>query len=298
MNEHILLSVEMITYKHEAYIKQAIEGVLMQETNFEFELIIADDCSPDNTENVVRDIIVNHPKGHLIKYFRHEKNVGMHTNAIFAVENCNGKYIALCEGDDYWTDPLKLQRQIDYLEQNSECSMCFHTVMIENCFTNTIFPEKAVEDRFYSIDEFIMSKVAHTVSFVFRKSFLQPHLLLQKNIFGGDVILALMMAENGRVYGMHQNMAVYRIHEGGITSIDSKKLGVDHQKRFVKQYIFIRKTFKSLSKKSTSIKIVDHCSSIVQHYYRKRNLKGVKYIIIGVYYRPELIFKGLKKILK
>ena len=88
----------MITYGHEKYIKQAIEGVLMQETNFNFELIIADDCSPDETESIVKNIVDTHPRGHIIKYFRHDKNLGMQANGIFAVLQCTAKYIAICRG--------------------------------------------------------------------------------------------------------------------------------------------------------------------------------------------------------
>jgi glycosyltransferase involved in cell wall biosynthesis len=132
MENKLMVSVDMITYKHEAYIAQAIEGVLMQETNFEYDLIIADDCSPDKTEEIVKNIIATHPKGHIIKYFRHEKNIGMNQNGLFAVQQCKGKYIAICEGDDYWTDPLKLQKQVDFLEANLAYGLVFTNATIYN----------------------------------------------------------------------------------------------------------------------------------------------------------------------
>ena len=111
MYEKIMVSVIMITYKHESYIAEAIEGVLKQECDFELELIIADDCSPDSTEQIVKEIINNHPNGHWIRYTKHQTNLGMINNFIWSVKQSNGKYLALCEGDDYWTDPLKLQKQ-------------------------------------------------------------------------------------------------------------------------------------------------------------------------------------------
>lgn len=119
-DSEILVSVEMITYNHENYIAQAIEGILMQETSFKYELVIANDCSPDNTDVIVRHYINNHPKGHLIKYYCHSRNLGMDGNALFALAHCKGKYIAPCEGDDYWIDPLKLQKQVDFLERNED----------------------------------------------------------------------------------------------------------------------------------------------------------------------------------
>ena len=100
------VSVCMITYGHEKFIEKAINGVLMQECNFEIELILANDCSPDSTNEKVKHCIDSHPRGHWIKNTMHPKNLGMMPNFIWALQECNGKYIALCEGDDYWTDPF------------------------------------------------------------------------------------------------------------------------------------------------------------------------------------------------
>src|ERR1035437_6654292 len=121
-----IVSVIMITYMHENFIRQAIESVLIQETKFRFESIIADDCSPDKTPEIVNEIISTHSKGYRIKYFRQKENLGMNSNGIFALSKCIGKYIALCEGDDYWTDPYKLQKQVIFLETNSHIAGCFH----------------------------------------------------------------------------------------------------------------------------------------------------------------------------
>lgn len=125
MGERVLVSVVMITYGHEKYIRQAIEGVLMQQGDFDLELVIANDCSPDNTDAVVQDVLSHHSNAHWIRYVRHEKNIGMMPNFIFALQQAKGKYIALCEGDDYWTDPCKLQKQVDFLEANPDYSICW-----------------------------------------------------------------------------------------------------------------------------------------------------------------------------
>ena len=113
-----LLSVCLITYNHENYIRQAIEGVLMQKVNFNWELIIAEDCSTDKT----RDIILEYKKKHpdFIKLILQEKNVGPAKNWMDLITKPNSKYIAYFEGDDYWTDPLKLQKQVDFLEANPD----------------------------------------------------------------------------------------------------------------------------------------------------------------------------------
>jgi glycosyltransferase involved in cell wall biosynthesis len=122
MSEHFQVSVIMITYNHEKYITQAIEGVLMQECDFGVELILANDNSPDNTDDVVTNYLSQKdiPKNIKINYTKHKANKGMHPNFVWATEQCKGKYIAMCEGDDYWTDPLKLQKQVNFLETNED----------------------------------------------------------------------------------------------------------------------------------------------------------------------------------
>ena len=115
-----VVSVVMITYGHEKHIDQAIDGVLMQQTKFRVELIIANDHSPDNTDTIVRKYIDENPNKKLIKYFNHTRNLGMMPNVIFALNQSSGKYTAFCEGDDYWIDPLKLQKQVDFLEKNPD----------------------------------------------------------------------------------------------------------------------------------------------------------------------------------
>jgi len=216
MENKVLVSVDMITYMHEAYITQAIEGVLMQETNFEYELIIADDCSPDNTEEVVRNIIATHPKGHIIKYFRHEKNLGMHANGVFAGGKCNGKYIAICEGDDYWTDRFKLQKQVDFLENNSECVISYHNCQRVNekgdIFGQDIYSDN--QPKFFNFVDAVNGSYTKTCTITFRN-------ILDFNTIGylDDIILCLELLKIGGFAGfISDNMAAYRYTYGGVWS--------------------------------------------------------------------------------
>ena len=110
-----LVSIIMITYNHERFIAQAIEGVLMQETGFPFELVIGEDCSTDGTRAVCEKYAREHPDR--IRLLPAERNLGMNLNARRTLRACRGKYIANCEGDDLWTDAGKLQRQAEYLER-------------------------------------------------------------------------------------------------------------------------------------------------------------------------------------
>ena len=173
MNEvrDIFVSVIMITYKHEQFIAKAIEGVLMQKCDFEVELIIADDCSPDKTEEKVFQIIKNHPKNSWIKYTKHKTNKGMISNFNWALNQCKGKYIALCEGDDYWTDPLKLQKQVDFLEANEEYSACGHTakVLYENTGREELYPD-ITENKTCTYQHTIEKWIMTTASIVFRNN--------------------------------------------------------------------------------------------------------------------------------
>src|SRR5206468_1692068 len=112
----MLASVLMITYNHEAFISQAIESVLSQETDFDFELVIGEDCSPDATRRIVQSYERSYP--HRVRPLYHERNVGMGNNLLQSYQACSGDYIAVLEGDDYWSDRRKLQKQVNFMENH------------------------------------------------------------------------------------------------------------------------------------------------------------------------------------
>lgn len=130
------VSVVTITYGHEKYITETLDGVLMQKYDGHIEFIIANDNSPDTTDEVVKKYFLENPvpSNFEIKYTKHETNKGMMPNFIWAIEQATGEYIALCEGDDYWTDPLKLQKQVDFMDANNDLAFSFHNALryIEN----------------------------------------------------------------------------------------------------------------------------------------------------------------------
>jgi glycosyltransferase involved in cell wall biosynthesis len=227
----VKVSIVMITYNHELYIKEAILGVLAQATEFDFELIVADDCSSDKTEFVVNEIITTHPKSNVIKYTRHASNKGMIPNFIWALEQCNGDYIALCEGDDYWTDPYKLQKQVDFLEANPEYVICFHPISIleldgkinEDYLTN-------VPSDYGKLESLIRyGNYIHTPSVVFRNILDDyPDIFLESPI--GDYILYILISEKGSIGIINEKMAVYRRGTGVWSSLDSKTLSMKNFK--------------------------------------------------------------------
>lgn len=121
-----LVSICMSTYRHERFIKEAIEGVMMQQTTFAVQLVIGEDHSGDLTRLVCEEMATLHSQK--IKLLPSDRNYGQNHNLSRTIQACNGKYIALCEGDDYWIDPDKLQKQVDFLEDHPECVMCFHPI--------------------------------------------------------------------------------------------------------------------------------------------------------------------------
>jgi glycosyltransferase involved in cell wall biosynthesis len=210
------ISVVTITYKHETFIAEAINGVLMQQCDFDVELIIVDDCSPDNTKVVV-DSFANHPNFKWIKYIRHDSNKGMMSNFIWALKQASGKYIALCEGDDYWTNPLKLQKQVDFLEENESCVMCFHDVRILQ--SNGIIEEDFITNvpKGIKLDQkalVVNSNFIHTPSVMFRNRFLLdiPRSFQFSPV--GDYLLYLWLTNFGDIGYLRESMGVYRYGVG------------------------------------------------------------------------------------
>jgi glycosyltransferase involved in cell wall biosynthesis len=208
-----LVSVVMITYGHEKFIEEAINGVLMQKCNFAIELIVANDCSPDNTDEVIRSIVKNDPKGNCIIYLKHERNIGMIPNFILALNETKCKYIALCEGDDYWTDPFKLQKQVDFLESNPDYSMSCHNanIIYENSNKkSTIFSRNNVSYDI-SLQTIVEKWVIPTASMVFRREYIVNLPEWFSKIYSGDFTLALLLRYYGKIRFFKDIMSVYRM---------------------------------------------------------------------------------------
>lgn len=215
----------MIAYNVEKYIGEAIEGVLKQTADFEIELVISNDKSLDKTEEVVQKYIQEHANGHWIKYKRQETNLGSTLNYLWVLEHCQGDYITLCDGDDYWTDTLKLQKQIDFLENNKEFIGSFHNRNkcdeIGNILSNSI-QEK--EKRNWDFDGLvsIMPEIP-SASVVFRKmpKFSLPE-EFKKVVINGDTFLWAYVLQFGDFYFDSQvGPSVYRIHSQGLWSSKS-----------------------------------------------------------------------------
>jgi len=209
-----LVSVCMITYNHENYIRDAIEGVLIQKTNFPIELIIGEDCSTDNTRKICQENKAKYPDK--IKLLLPENNLGMMTNFITTLKACKGKYIALCEGDDYWTDSYKLQQQVDFLEGNTDYSICFHKIQIFKEPENKLVPDYITREVNETTDIYELAKknYIHTPSVVFRNIIERYPKELYKSPVG-DYFLLMLIAQYGKIKKIDDVKAVYRVSQNG-----------------------------------------------------------------------------------
>lgn len=211
------VSIIMITYNHEKYIAEAIKGVLMQKTDFEIEFIIANDASTDNTHALITQLAID-ATNITINYINHSVNIGMMPNFVSVLQQCSGKYIALCEGDDYWTDPLKLQKQVDFMEGNPEYNICFHEVNVykqEKIILESDTITREVPD-ITTIQELSKGNFMHTPSVLFRNNFNIPKWFSKTPT--GDWTLYMIVVKDKKIKKIPEVMAVYREHSAGIWS--------------------------------------------------------------------------------
>ena len=230
MQNKPLVSICCLTYNHAPYIRQCIEGFLMQQTNFSFEVLIHDDASTDETADVIREYERKYPDIIYPVYQTvNQYSLGVKVSAAYNFPRARGKYIAMCEGDDFWTDPLKLQKQIDFLESHYGYVMCSHKYQYffqkEHCW-GKIMPEEINSSFSYDLDYFIHrnSWVTQTLTCVFLRSALDvSH--YEKYDHAKDLAMFFYILQSGKGYFMNENMGVYRKHGRGVwSSTDSLQM--------------------------------------------------------------------------
>jgi len=205
----------MITYNHRQFIAQAIESVLSQETDFPIELVIGEDCSNDGTRAIVEHYGRQHPGR--VRLLLHPANVGAHPNSLAVLDSCRGEFIAMLEGDDYWTDPRKLQLQVEFLDSHPEMALC-HTltehVRTSNGATTSLGMWPLAEFRREAgADDLIASNFIMTASVMFRRAWMPRHEASDPVLNVGDWHLWYLLAEKGPVGFLDTPTAAYRIHD-------------------------------------------------------------------------------------
>jgi len=212
-----------ITYNQKNYIKNALDGFLIQKTNFPIEVVVHDDASTDGTTEIVRDYVQKYPEifTPMIETENQWKKGGLkRIIALMNEKHRRGKYIAFCEGDDYWTDENKLQRQVDFLDNHQDYSMCFHSAMKKyECKAKAWINCEDIEDRDYNPTEVFINWTIPTASIVCRNKAMEFYEKLKNPqcIQNYDIFIVLSCAMTGKLRGMHQQMSVYRIQGDGLT---------------------------------------------------------------------------------
>lgn len=235
----VKLSVVMVTYNHEKYIRQAINSILMQKVNFDFEILIGDDVSPDNTAKILKEYEEKFPNK--IRLFFRKENLGPTKNIYDLFSKCSGKYIAILEGDDYWTDENKLQRQVDYLEAHKEYIATTHAVEYFNEENEVFFIDPNLKyDELEGVDKLIECEkkhlaMGHLQSLVFRNIFpnKQYEEIITCNRFIGDLPLKFILLSIGKIKYLDYIMGRYRNIRKNSTSFSS----LDYKKQMEYQLL-------------------------------------------------------------
>lgn len=211
------VSVAMVAYKHERFIVQAVESVMMQQTDFPYELVIGEDCSPDRTREIVLSLQRKYPDR--IRLLLREMNVGMMTNFVQTLQACEGQYVALLEGDDYWTNPQKLQKQVALLEAHPKYSACFALarVVAENNSSEVFYiPSKQTSAVAFTTQDLLNKNCIATASVMYRNIMREINFEPLKSLKMIDWPLHILVSLKGSVGYIPEEMAVYRQHPGGI----------------------------------------------------------------------------------
>ena len=249
------LSVVMVTYNHERFIAHALSSVLAQRTNFDFEIIVAEDCSTDGTRAILMDFARRYP-GKILPLLR-ERNIGMMQNFRDALTACRGEYMALLEGDDYWAREDKLQSQADFLDAHPDHAVCCARAQFVDETAGGqagIYP--GVPFGSYTIADLIQNNFIVTGTVMYRWGSVGPLPDWFLTLKLADWPLHILVARSGKIRLMDEVMCVYRIHSGGVWSSLSR---LDHHLAFRQMFMALEKHLDPQYKNLIRQKIARSC---------------------------------------
>ncbi len=249
-----VVSVCVQTYNHGKYIRQAIESVLAQQTDFPIELVIGEDCSTDGTRDIVLDYHARYPEK--IRGLLSTENLGKYTgngrlNLIRNLQACRGDYIAFLDGDDYWIDSSKLQKQVAVLQEDTDCTLCFHSAVEQRNGVERLYRPPVIQDTYGAED-------------LFAENFIRSCTVMYRNILKGafpewfysipfgDWPLHLLHAVEGHIRYIDDPMACYRVHAGGFWSSENYVVNLEKTIQLCVELMdaFPRETHKDLPRKA------------------------------------------------
>jgi len=267
------VSVCCITFNHEAYLAQAIESVLVQQTSFAVEMVIGEDCSSDGTRRIAQEYERKYPGR--IRVLTPVHNLGIMPNLMATIASCTGEFIAFLEGDDYWTNPTKLQRQVEALRARPACAMCFHDAEI--FYDDNSSPARNFSEKFADIlskhgadyQEFTQRDLARlgwfmpSAAMLFRANSLLPLPTWLAGVFSGDYTLQLLSTSHGPAHYLPCVMSRYRLHAGGVMQTSHNSLAQNKRRIFENEHY--RTVF--------SPDLAHYFEQLLEHYYFERSKK-------------------------
>jgi glycosyltransferase involved in cell wall biosynthesis len=270
-----LVSIWITAYNHVDYIRQALDSVLMQKTGFDYEIVLGEDCSTDGT----RDIVLQYKEKYPDKFrlFLPEQNLGMLPMFRETYALLTGKYIAWLDGDDFWTDPDKLQKQVDFLESHPDYVMCFHKATDVNQILNTekesLDPDNMLPGATLTSEQFLHIRNPVRSSSVLHRNVLERTLPEAfYSIPYSDWAFYFLLLKHGKAKYMDDNMSVYRIHGGGSWSGQPEKLKYYSMIEFYKQ---LQAFFPWLPEEKTRQLISNHYKRVLRLELKDKSIKGV-----------------------
>jgi glycosyltransferase involved in cell wall biosynthesis len=301
MNCKYMVSVRLMTYNHAKFIAQAIESILMQQTNFKVEIVVGDDFSADKTLDIIRAYqntknihirILKREQGDA--YWVKRKKLGRLYNFTNILDNCNGKYIALLDGDDYWIDPLKLQKQVDFLEANNDYYLVAHDVrlLFENVEEKYPFQVRWNKNIISFEDEFKHHFIP-TLSVMFRKKYIQKLPKEFEKLIVGDIPLFLFILSQGQGWYIHEKMAVKRRNLGGITQNKVRKQNLLEGMYFV--WVYIKKFTPISLVHEMNIRLAGYERALFKKKIASRNIFAFKYLFRSIIHDFKWYLKFLLK---
>lgn len=227
------VSVLVMTYNHAPFIREALDSALMQIVDFPYEILISEDCSTDGTREVVLQYYEQHPGK--IRLLLSQQNLRSNAIVVRGVQAAQGQYIALLDGDDYWTNPYKLQKQVDFLDSHPECAICFHnaTVIHDDASEEPWNWTPARQKQISTLEDIWRGNFIATCSCMFRKGLFGEFPDWYYSLFPiTDWPLHILNAEHGNIGYINEVMGVYRYHNGGLYSSLSQTRKLEETARF------------------------------------------------------------------
>lgn len=247
----LMVTIRCLVYNHEPYLRQCLDGFVMQKANFRFEAIVHDDASTDGSADIIREYAEKYPdiiKPILETENQYSKKDGSLTRIMNA--HTHGKYVAMCEGDDYWTDPLKLQKQVDFMESNPDYFLCG---------TNGIVKYEGIERRDKKFNDIVISKellpqdiighwVLPTASLLFRREIYIDYPEWTRKVYSGDQILILLSMNKGRIYAFSDVCCIYRRDVDNKSSVSMNVRRTRSRAYVISQHIILYNEFNKYTK--------------------------------------------------